>query len=577
MKTLLRLYKHARKYWKYIAFSTISLLIITAANLVAPGLMQRLVAILENGGNNPNLVTDIIKLAVVLAVVYLVQSVSRYFNSYYSHVAAWRFVSEMRVKIYNHLQKLSLAYYSDKQTGQLMSRIVHDTNHFEHLIAHAIPELIGALLTFIGVTTIIFLNNWKLALLTCIPLPFLALATPVLHRIRGEHRKAQKHVAELNATLQDNISGIKEIQVFNQQENERVRIEGLSNKHAGAVIKALWYSAFFHPSLSFFTSLGNVIVIGFGGYFVLTNEMSISEITGFLMYLSMFYTPISSFARIFEDMQQGIVGAERMFEILDTKPDIEDSKNAVDLPIGSGEIEFKNVSFSYRDDIPVLKNLSFKLESKKMYAVVGATGVGKTTLAALLPRFYDPTSGEILLDGKNTKDITLSSLRDNISMVLQDVFLFHGTIKENILFGAKDATEEEMIAAAKTACIYDFIMSLPEKWDTIVGERGMRLSGGQKQRISIARSILSKSSVLILDEATSAVDTETETQIKQAINAIAGSRTMLVIAHRLSTVKAADSIIVLENGEIAEIGNHEELISKNGIYKKLVELQSIKD
>lgn len=211
MKTLIKLYKEARKYWKYIAFSTVSLLIITGANLMAPGLMQRLVGILETGAGNPNLLTDIIRLAICLAVVYLVQSVSRYFNSYYSHVAAWRFVSEMRVKIYNHLQKLSLSYYADKQTGQLMSRIVHDTNHFEHLIAHAIPDLVSACLTFIGVTTIIFLNNWKLALLTCIPLPFLALATPILHRIRGQHRKAQKHVAELNATLQDNISGIKEI------------------------------------------------------------------------------------------------------------------------------------------------------------------------------------------------------------------------------------------------------------------------------------------------------------------------------------------------------------------------------
>ena len=577
MKALLRIYKEARKYWGYIVFSTISLFLITGANLISPGIMQKLVSILESGIKGNTAVKQVAILAILLTAIYLFQSVFRYFNNYYSHLAAWRFVSEIRVKVYNHLQKLSLSFYQDKQTGSLMSRVVQDTRHFEHLIAHAIPELISALITFIGVTIILFFNNWKLALLTCIPIPFLAFATPVLHKIRKQHRKAQKEIAVFNAALQDNISGIKEIQIFNQQENESNRITQLSDKHAGSLIKALWYSAFFHPAIGFLTSLGNVIVIGFGGYLVLKGDMLISEITGFLMYLSMFYSPISSFARIFEDMQSGIVGGERIFEILDIEPDIKDKENAIDIPIGKGEIEFKNVSFSYRDDIKVLKNLDIKFESKKMYAIVGATGVGKTTLAALIPRFYDPTEGDILIDGKNLKDVTLKSLRNNISMVLQDVFLFHGTIKENIVYGARNATEEEIIKAAKTACIYDFIMSLPEKWDTVVGERGMRLSGGQKQRISIARSILSESSILVMDEATSAVDTETETQIKNAINSLAGSRTMIVIAHRLSTVKAADKIIVLHEGNVAETGTHDELIAKDGIYKNLVKLQSIKD
>ncbi len=576
MKILVRIYKEARRYWGYILFATLSLFLVTASNLVAPKLMQGMIAILEREGANEGAIGEITRIALLLLCVYAVQLVTRYLNNYYSHVAAWHFVSDIRVKVYNHLQKLSLSYFHDKQTGQLMSRVVNDTNAFEMLIAHSIPQLAGAIIMFIGVTAILFSTNATLALMTCIPIPFIFIGVPIMKRIRSEHKKAQVYIAELNGALQDNLSGIKEIQIFNKQQAELEKVEKHSLKHISALLKALWYSAMFHPSISFLTSLGNVIVVGFGGYLALTRgNLEISEIVGFLIYLSMFYEPVSSFARIIEDMQSGIVGGERIFEILDTEPDVAEKPHAKHMPIASGKLTFENVSFSYRGDIPVLENISFEIPAKKMYAIVGATGVGKTTLTALLPRFYDPIKGRILLDGIDIRDITLASLRDNISMVLQDVFLFNGTIRDNITYGSHSATDEEVENAARVACIHDFIQSLPDGFDTIVDERGVRLSGGQKQRISIARSILSHSSVLVMDEATSAVDTETETEIRKAIAGLSGSRTMLVIAHRLSTVKSADCIIVLNEGKIAETGTHDELVAKNGIYKRLVDKQNI--
>jgi ATP-binding cassette subfamily B protein len=348
-------------------------------------------------------------------------------------------------------------------------------------------------------------------------------------------------------------------------------------KQANALLKALFYGAIMHPVIGLLTSLGHVIVIGVGGYLVLDGSMDINEVVAFLFYLSLFYAPVAGFARIIEDMQAGIAGGERVFEILDTVTEVKEKPDAEVLEKANGNIVFENVSFRYNDDGEVLKNVSFDLPAKKMFALVGPTGVGKTTMAALVPRFYDVTEGRILIDGRDIKDLTLKSLRDNISMVLQDVFLFNGTVKENILYGRPGATDEEVVKAAKMACIHDFIDGLPLKYETIVGERGVRLSGGQKQRISIARSLLCESPVLILDEATSAVDTETEQEIQDAIQKIAGSCTLIVIAHRLSTVKRADAIIVLEDGEVKEQGSHEELIEKGGIYKHLVEIQSIKN
>jgi len=484
-------------------------------------------------------------------------------------------VNRVRCLVYDHLQKLSMSYYHDKQTGQLMSRVINDTGTFENLIAHALPEISTSGLTIIGVLIILFMINPTLALFVCIPIPFIAVVSLLPRLMRKYFRRGQEKIAELNAVLQDNFSGIKEIQVFNKQEQESLKVREKSTQHVKALIKALFYAGILHPSVAFITTLGTIVVLIGGPLLAIRTGLNISDVVAFLLYLNLFYTPIATLTRIVEDVQQGLAGTERVFEILDIEPDIKDSPNAVKVGRLSGQIEFRNVTFSYQDDIDVLKNISFEAKAGQMVALVGPTGVGKSTISGLIARFYDPTSGSIKMDGTNIKDMTLESLRNQLSLVLQDVFLFNGTIGENIAYGTDGATPEQIEEAAKIACVDEFVESLPEKYDTIIGERGVRLSGGQKQRLSIARSVLRNSPILLLDEATSAVDTETEREIQNAIGKIIGKRTIIVIAHRLSTIKKADLIIALQDGKIAECGSHEELIKKDGIYASLCQYQSL--
>lgn len=378
---------------------------------------------------------------------------------------------------------------------------------------------------------------------------------------------------ELSGTVQDNFSGIKEIQIFNQQEREEKRIKNLSIKHSRAYLKASFFFETTFPLLAFFTALGSVIVIIFGGFMVSRGEINIGDIVGFSMYLGMFYGPIKSFSRLMEMAGNAVAGCKRVFEVMDEVPDVKEKVNAKRLPRVKGEVEFKGISFSYNDEIKVLKNINLKVNPGETVAFVGATGVGKTTIASLLNRFYDPQSGSILMDGIDIKDVTLKSLRDNISMVLQDTFLFNGTIYENIVYGWKEATRSQVLAASKAANAHNFIENLEDGYDTIIGERGVRLSGGQKQRISIARAILRNSPILILDEATSALDTKTEKEIQAALDEISKDRTTIVIAHRLSTIYNADKIVVLEGAGIKEMGTHDELIRFGGTYAMLYKSQ----
>lgn len=573
MKNVLRLVRYAKPYWFLLTVSGISILAITALNLLGPWMIRDLMDILTKDFSSASM-TAVRNIALILAGTYVLRILFRYFNNYFAHKAAWNLVTDMRERVYDHLQKLSLKYYQDKQTGQLMSRTVNDTATFEMLIAHVVPELLANLLVVLGVAIILFAMNVYLALLTLIPIPFLLYGSWLfINKIRPNFRVAQNNLAELNATLQDNISGMKEIQVFNQQHREKKRVRKRAESYISALLHALQLSAVFHPAVEAVSSTGTVIVVFFGSWLALGGRLSIADIVAFLMFLNLFYQPISNLARVIEDLQQAIAGADRVFEVLDTEPDITDSPGAVDITDSRGDITFKNVSFNYVDGIPVLQDISFRAESGKMIALVGPTGVGKTTVISLIARFYDPVSGSILLDGKDLREITLSSLRNQISIVLQDIFLFNGSVAENIAYGSKEATMDQIVRAAKTARAHEFISELPEGYDTVIGERGVKLSGGQKQRLSIARAVLRNTPILIFDEATAAVDVETEAEIQQAIQELAESRTIIVVAHRLSTVKRADTILVIENGKIAESGNHSELLAYNGVYKQLCEIQ----
>lgn len=573
MKQLVRLVKYARPYWSLMIITMVSLIGITAMNLIGPWLIRDLTQTLLD---EPlvDALEQVKKLALILGVVYVLRALFTYLYRYLSHKAAWNFVADMRTMVYNHLQKLSLRYYHDKQTGQLMSRTTNDTATFEVLIAHAVPDLITNVLILVGVAIILFIIHPTLALLTMIPVPFLAYGGSVFtKRVLPHFKSAQSTLAELNAVLQDNISGMKEIQAFNQQRKEKKKVELGAKRYAEAILHALNLSAIFHPLVEMIASFGTVIVVGFGGWLALEGRLSVADIIGFLMYLSLFYQPIATLARVTEDLQQAIAGAERVFEVLDTDPDIVDAKDAIDLPEVKGKISFDQVSFHYVQGNDVLKNISFEVNPGEMVALVGPTGVGKTTLISLLARFYDPVEGRILIDGQDLKNVTMASLRNNISIVLQDIFLFNGSIAENIAYGAKDATMEDIIRAAKVARAHEFIDVLPEGYDTYIGERGVKLSGGQKQRLSIARAVLRDTKILVFDEATASVDVETERLIQEAIQTLAETRTIVVIAHRLSTVKNSDKIIVLKEGEIVEAGTHQELLMHNGLYQHLCEVQ----
>jgi ATP-binding cassette subfamily B protein len=376
-------------------------------------------------------------------------------------------------------------------------------------------------------------------------------------------------MGELNAQLQDSLSGLHEIQAFGQEAYEGERVRKKSMDQVVAMLRALKASAIFHPSVELLSSIGTVLVVFFGGYLAYRNQLSVEDIVAFVLYLSLFYAPVSGLANLLENLQQSLAGAERVALILDTPSNIENAIDATELKNVKGSIEFQHVSFHYDNKIPVLKDISFSCTPGMMVALVGPTGVGKTTATQLISRFYDPVDGKILIDGQDIKHVTLESLRHNISPVLQDTFLFNGSIADNIGYARPDATREEIEKAAKAANIHEDILHMPEGYETQVGERGLRLSGGQKQRVAIARAILRNSPIIILDEATASVDVSTERQIQAAIAELAGKRTIVAIAHRLSTIMNADLILVIHEGEIVERGTHAELMEKKGYYYKM--------
>ena len=559
-----------------LLITVVSMLLLVGVQLLAPWIVRTLVDVVTDPGVSAADLGKITRLALLTLVVYLVRTGLQFTRSYMAHVAGWSVVADVRAAVYEHLQRLSLRFYEEKRTGQLMSRVVNDTDLIESLIAHAIPDLAANVLMLIGVLAVLFQINWQLTLLSMIPIPLIVLGMRGFAKyVRPAFRVRQSELGRLSATLNDNLSGVREIKAFARERSEASRVMDHIILYRDSMLRALRLMAIFRPFVNFASALGTIILIYFGGRFIIGQTLAIADLVAFFLYLELLYQPVRELSGVWESVQQALAGAERVAELLEEAPDIVEKPNAIELPgRARGAIELEDVGFSYAVGDPVLEDINLKIAPGSVVALVGPTGAGKTTLANLIPRFYDVCQGAIRLDGIDIRDLKISSIRQQISIVLQDIFLFHGSARENILFGRPGATEEEMIRAARIANAHEFITQLPEGYDTIIGERGVKLSGGQKQRIAIARAVLKDAPILILDEATSSVDTETEMLIQQALEKLMLGKTVVVIAHRLSTIRNADLIAVLEGSGIVEMGTHAELIRQNGLYKRLNDVQS---
>jgi ATP-binding cassette subfamily B protein len=576
MKPFQLIFKYARKYSLFLTITAISMLALVGVQLLIPWVIKLLVAEVTKPGVSLDAMGYITRLALIVLAVYIARSVLQFLRSYLAHMAGWGVVADVRKYIYDHMQRLSLRFYEDKQVGQLMSNVVNDTDLFEQLIAHAIPDVVVNAITFIAVTIVLVGLNWKLTLLSTIPIPLVFLSLRIVAKyVRPAFRTRQKQLGDLNAMLNDNLSGIREIKAFTREQAEEKRVHQQIDNYRLSLLRALKLMATFQPFVDFTSSLGVLIVIFFGGRLALQGELPVSDLVAFFLYLEMFYAPVRSLSGAWEAIQSSLAGADRVSALLSEPQEPHNAPGAIPLRgRARGGVAFTQVNFSYIDGVSVLEDISLDIPAHSITALVGPTGVGKSTLVSLIPRFYDVTTGSITLDGRDIRQYTLDSLRQQISIVLQDVFLFYGTVRENLLFGRLDANEDQMIAAAKAANAHDFIIDLPQGYDTLIGERGVKLSGGQKQRLSIARAILKDAPILILDEATSSVDTETELLIQEALERLMQGRTTIIIAHRLSTVRNADQIVVLEDKSIREMGSHEELLGlEDGLYRRLYTVQ----
>lgn len=575
MKPFQLISRYARRYIRPLALTTLSMLLLVGVQLLIPWIVKTLITMVTAETPAPDTVTTITRLSLLALVVYLARAGLQFVRSYMAHVAGWGVVADVRKHIYNHVQRLSLRFYEDKQTGQLMSRIINDTDLFEQLIAHAVPDVLVNVITLVAVSTVLFFLNWRLALLSLVPIPLVVLSLRIYaRRVRPAFRVRQKELGDLNATLNDNLTGIREIKAFTREEDELDRVSERVDRYLYSNLSALKLMAIFQPFVEFTSSLGLLIVIFFGGRLALRGDLPISDLVAFFLYLEQFYQPVRILSNAWEQVQNALAGADRVAGLLEEEPEVWAHPEAADLPgRAQGALSFQDVSFEYIPGSPVLDSINLEIPAHTITALVGPTGVGKSTLVSLIPRFYNVTSGKICLDGQDIRRISLDSLRRQVSIVLQEVFLFHGTVRENLLFGRPEASEAEMVAAARAANAHAFICELPDGYDTLIGERGVKLSGGQKQRLSIARALLKDAPILILDEATSSVDTETEMLIQQALERLMEGRTTILIAHRLSTVRNADQIVVLEGKHVVERGTHSQLMGKDGLYRRLYTVQ----
>ena len=514
-------------------------------------------------------------IAIGLFMMYVIQSFCKYYVSCQGHIMGAKMERDMRQELFEHYEELSFSYYSQNNSGQMMSKLVSDLFDISEFAHHGPENLFISLVKIVGSFIFLFLINKKLALplIVLVILMFL-FSFRQNQKMQRTFMENRKKIGDVNASLQDTLSGIRVVQSFTNEEIEKEKFQ--KSNHAFLVSKKDNYRCMgeFMSSNLFFQGMMYLITLVFGGWLIAHGKMEAADLAMYALYIGIFISPIQILVELTEMMQKGLSGFRRFLDVVETEPEIVNAPDAEPLENVKGEVEYKNVSFHYSDDdTPVLDRVSFKIPAGRSIALVGPSGSGKTTICSLLPRFYDVTGGVITIDGQDVRKLTLESLRSQIGLVQQDVYLFCGSIRENIAYGKPGASMEEIIDAAKKANIHEFIMSLPDGYDSFVGERGTRLSGGQKQRISIARVFLKNPPILILDEATSALDNESERWIQQSLEELAKNRTTITIAHRLSTIQHADKIIVMHHGEIKESGTHQELLAKDGLYKKLYELQ----
>lgn len=526
--------------------------------------------LLPNHGSD-DITAMLLKLLGAMLSLVLLQLVCNYYITYQGHMMGAKMEYDMRAEIFGHYQKLSFSFYDNEKTGQLMSRITNDLFDITELCHHGPEDLAISIIKVVGAFIILLNVNVFLTLIVFAFIPVMIIfASAIRTRMKKAFRKNREKIADINAGIEDNLSGIRVVKSFANEEMEKQKFKKGNDAFLDSKRNSYRNMATFHSGLNFCIGLLNIAVVIGGGFFITNKVIGLGDLITYMLYINTLIEPIQKLINFTEQYQNGITGFERFMQIIEIEPDIVDKKGARTLKDVKGDIRFEDVSFQYNDaNVDVFHDINLDVKAGEYIALVGTSGVGKTTMCSLIPRFYEATKGRILIDGNDIRDFTLRSLRDNIGIVQQDVYLFTGTILDNIRYGKKNATEEEIIAAAKNANAHDFIMELPEGYHTYIGQRGVKLSGGQKQRISIARVFLKNPPVLIFDEATSSLDNESEKIVQESLEKLAKNRTTFVIAHRLTTIKNAETIVVLGEDGIKEKGTHEELIAKNGIYKSL--------